>query len=383
MRVLHIVGSSKYGGGYVVIFSLCKMAREHGIEPFILTSDPIAIKESEKRGISEVQFHGIDRPIRPWKDWWDAHRLTTFLKANQFDIVHTHTTKGGIIGRLAANKAGVPVIIHHAHAFPFHPFNRLIITRIYIIVERQAAKWCDLIVTTSNDEAREAVRFKVCKVDKIIVANNGIIDTNSSNIFDSQNLRTEFNCTPDDVVCTVVGRVEHLKGHGTVLNAVSKILYRNPSLPLKLWIVGDGDDLEFFKLKAKSMGIADNVIFTGFRNDVSNILHSSDIFCLPSLREGLSIALLEAMSVGLPCVVSDIRGMRDIFQDNTEAILFSSENYDALALSLERLITSEGLRLNMGKSARMLFERRFTEDIYIDKVWQCAYKPLLKAKELL
>ena len=120
IRVLHIVGASQYGGGFSVIFSLCRMAREKGIEPFVLTSDPVGQQECKRRGITVIAFAGIERAIRPWKDFHDGRRLATYLAQERFEIVHTHTSKGGMIGRYAASRAKVPAVFHTVHGFAFH-----------------------------------------------------------------------------------------------------------------------------------------------------------------------------------------------------------------------------------------------------------------------
>ena len=384
MRVLHVVGASKYGGGADVISSLCKMARQQGIDPYVLTTDPQAQKRWRKLNIKVVDFPGIERPIRPWKDWWDTERLTAYLRRNRFEIVHTHVTKGGLIGRLAAKRAGIPVIIHHAHAFLLGVYGHPLIDRLIAEIEKVAAHWCDLIITTSSKEKEKAMQFRITDPERIVVVNNGIPDPDpDQEMKDRQTIRDDLKAAAGDVICAYVGRVEHSKGHGVYLDALVKLYQRNPSLPLKTWIVGTGDDIEKYRAQARANGLEDRVVFNGFWEDVSAIVQGADFFCLPSFREGLSISTLEAIRAGLPCVVTDIRGMAEIFHDDSAALKCPVRDPDRLADLLLEITQNGARRAAMGEKARQLFLDRFTEKRFMEQVWEQGYRLILEQKGLL
>ena len=134
MRVLHIVGDSKYGGGSYIILRLAQMARAAGWEPWVLTTDPVFQQVLAENALAYTDCTLVPREIHPYRDLRALQQLTAYLRANRFDIVHTHTSKGGFIGRCAAWRAGVPAIIHTVHGFAFHEQSHPLQVRLYAAI---------------------------------------------------------------------------------------------------------------------------------------------------------------------------------------------------------------------------------------------------------
>ena len=176
MRVLHIVGESRYGGAAKIILGLGHVAQAEGWQVDILTTDPIFQHAVTQHGLGLVNLDVIRREIRPLWDLGGLVRLYRFLRREAYDIVHTHTSKGGFVGRLAATLAGVPLIVHTVHGFAFHEASPARTQRFYSTLERIASRWCDRIVTVSEFHRKWAIELGMCSPDRITAIPNGLAD---------------------------------------------------------------------------------------------------------------------------------------------------------------------------------------------------------------
>src|SRR5262245_3326670 len=149
-RILHIVGDSRFGGAAYIIAGLAKMAQAEGWAVDALATDPVFQKFARQHGMGIVDIDVIRRPIRPLWDLAGLVRLARFLRRNRYRIVHTHTSKGGFIGRLAARLAGVPVIVHTVHGYAFHEASPALALMFYAAMEKIAARWCDRMISVSE-----------------------------------------------------------------------------------------------------------------------------------------------------------------------------------------------------------------------------------------
>ena len=273
--------------------------------------------------------------------------LKSIIDNGNFDIVECNTPVGGVIGRLAARKArkkGTKVI-YIAHGFHFFKGSLQMAWLMFYPVEKMLSHITDILVTINREDyERASKKFKAKKtvhIDGIGVDLKKIENCPS----DRSKVLGEFGINTNDTVLISVGELRKLKNHKTILEAMAKTENKN----LHYIIVGCGSlDSELSEL-SEQLGIKDRVHLPGFRSDVFDLLKSSDIFCFPSTREGMPLALMEAMAAGLPAIVSNVRGNRDLIVQGKGGFLYSANDVNGFAEGIKKLIASPDLRKEMGR----------------------------------
>lgn len=382
MRVLHIIGSSKFGGIYVGTCLECQMALEHGIEPYVLTTDPTAEELCAQNAIRVVKFEGIDRPIRPWKDWADTQRLEDYLRSDRFEIVHTHTTKGGMIGRYAAWKARVPAIIHTAHGFASHEFSPFWARKSVAFVERRAARWCDRVVVLNTYD--EAFAREFCEAKKVVYIPNAI-PTDRLGVLqraDRATLREQAGIPEKAWVIGNICRLSFQKNLGQFLQALARLREVGGQAVYGV-LIGKGDSSESLKEMAKRLGVADRLVFLGFRSDAVSWLSAMDVFLSTSRWEGMSRSLLEAMAAGKVVIATSVKGNRECLVDGKDGLLVPVDDVDATVRACRRVLEDGQFATTLGRRARDSFVASYSEAVFIRNMWERAYLPVLEHKKLV
>ena len=318
-------------------------------------SSPDQIRADEANYNIKIHNVGINRFPFSFSNKKALEQVKTVIRKEHIDFIHCNTPVGGVIGRLL-NKH-VKKVIYEAHGFHFYkgaPFKNWL---LYYPVEKILARMTDAIITINKEDYEFARRHLNSKI--YYVPGVGI-ELEQWNEY--KDIRPELGLEANDFVVLVVGRLEKNKNCGTVIEAVKKV----PEV--KLVFCGDGEDREILEEQAKGLG--NRVIFLGNRSDMSDIYHMADCFILASYREGLSRSIMEAMACELPCVVSDIRGNRDLID---KEFLFKPVDVDALADRIRMVSKSQKLRdimkaRNFEKIKEFSFEKVVDElsKIYIE-----------------
>ena len=377
VRLLHIVGESRFGGIAKIILPLGKITQAEGWQVDVLTTDPVVQQAVKQHGLGLVNLDVIRRKIRPVWDLRGLVRLTRFLRSEPYQIVHTHTSKAGFVGRLAARLAGVPVIVHTAHGFAFHEDSPASVRRFYSTLERLASRWCDRIVTVSEFHRTWAIELRMCSPRRIIAIPNGTAEVVRTREVGLAEVRREMGARHGDLVILSMARLAPDKGLEYLIEAAAML--PRTGRRIRVVIAGDGPDRERLEQLAARLGVTDRVVFLGFREDVGDLLAASDLVVLPSLREGLSIALLEAMAAGKPIVASSIGSQREVASRADMALLVRPADSLALTEAITRLAGNEALMARLGASARALYESRYTEHRMLQSYRQL-YLELVRAK---
>lgn len=267
--------------------------------------------------------------------------LKKVITEGEFDMIHCHTPVGAMLTRLAARgvrKKGTKVI-YTAHGFHFFKGAPLLNWLVYYPVERFLARWTDVLITINKEDYHRAQKFKAGKV--VYVPGVGV-DTQkfAEPITEDQRhrIRAEIGIPDDAVLLLSVGELNRNKNHSLVIRALAHLENKN----VHYCIVGEGEFREHLTGLSQELGVSERVHLLGYRSDVHMLYKSSDFFCFPSLREGLPVALMEAMASGLPCVASRIRGNADLL-DEASGLLFDPHSVTECKTRIESLLAEKAM----------------------------------------
>jgi glycosyltransferase involved in cell wall biosynthesis len=308
--------------------------------------------------------------------------LKNIVDTEVYEIIHCHTPMGGALGRLAAHSArkkGTKVV-YTSHGFHFFKGAPLINWFAYYPVERWLARYTDVLITINKEDYEFAKKFKANRIEYV----PGVgIDTDKFKtvVTDRELKRSELGLTKHAIVVLSVGELNKNKNHEIVIRAIGKI--NNPDI--NYIICGQGKLYGYLKSLSKELGIENQVHLLGFRNDIPEICKMADLFVFPSHREGLSVALMEAMASGLPVVCSNIRGNSDLIEDGKGGYLVKPGDVEGFAKYIDKFITDGEIGVDFGKLNHKIIEDysieyvlKIMEDIYfnyeeVDKIESVTY----------
>lgn len=321
----------------------------------------------DKLGIIE---HPIDIQRSPFalKNIVAYKQLYNLMKEQEFDLVHCHSPVGGVLARLAAKKANIKKVIYTAHGFHFCKGAPLINWLLFYPIERWLSRYTNTLITINREDYKRAKSFKSCKVEYVPGIGIDTVGYGSCTV-DRAAKRKELGISDEDIVILSVGELSKRKNHQAVIKSLASVKSDN----IKYILCGTGKKDKLLKSLTKKNGLENKIIFLGFRNDIAEIMASSDIFVMPSLREGLPVAMMEAMACGLPIVCSNIRGHTDLIKNNKGGFLVAAGDEDGYAKALEKLVEDKNLRLSFGAfnkkrvkhNDRHIIKRKM-KDIYIN-----------------
>ena len=314
----------------------------------VATTDNLRLLEKES-----IRYHMVSslvRHVSPKSDLAALWKLVTLLRQEQPHIVHTHTSKAGVLGRLAAWITGVPMIVHTPHGHVFYGHFGVLSSWLFLQIERGLARVTDWLIGLTTAEKSEHLERGVGQDDRFAVIPSGIdIDRFKKTRMAGKMIPEWFDCPPDATVIGSVGWLTDIKGHRVLVDAVAQLKQEHPHLHLV--IVGRGDQHDALLHQAKKAGINDSVHLVGQREDVEACLAGMDCFVLPSLNEGMGRALIEAMAAGLPVVASRVGGIPALIEDEKNGLLVPAEDSLALAVALRRILSDPPWACTLGQNA--------------------------------
>lgn len=314
------------------------------------------LKEKHNLIVHEIDFGRNPIKLKNFKAY---KKLVQLQKERGFDLVYSQQPVGGMMGRLVGKKFKIPVI-YTAHGFHFFKGCPLVNKVIYKPVEKWLSKFTDVLITINEEDYQSALKMKAKQVFKI----NGIgIDKNKIKVedFDKVAFRKELGLESTDKVVLTVSELNENKNYITMLETIKRLVEKDKTI--KFVSCGTGVWREKIANYAKELGIDKNVVFLGYRKDVGKIMQVSDIFFHASFREGLTLSVMEAMSFGLPCVVSNVRGNRDLIVDGKGGYIAEPTDSQKFAVKIEYLLNNKEDYNLMGE-----FNRKESEKYTISQV---------------
>lgn len=305
-------------------------------------------------GARVVTIPPLVREIHPLQDLKALWQLWRCFRRERFDVVHTHSSKTGVLGRLAARLAGVPCIVHTVHGFAFPAAKSGLQRRVFHALEWLGARCSHRVICLHEEDARICREQLGLPAEQVVMLANGI-DLEKFRPLETQYARADqrrsLGLPEQRQLILMVGRLWEQKNPDCLVAAYRR-LWAGGDPGADLVLVGDGERHPELLRAVQAAGLEAHVHFLGWRTDTPELLRACDIFVLPSRWEGMPLAILEAMGSGLPVIVSDIPGNRHLVEDDAQGLLFPSEDDAALAEALRQLLGDGGLRERLGQAGR-------------------------------
>jgi glycosyltransferase involved in cell wall biosynthesis len=345
MKILYVITRSDLGGAQVHLLDLLR-SLPPTVEPVVAVGEEGYLVDAVRgMGIPCHRVPHLTQPIAPLDDIRALADLIHLIKSVKPALIHAHTSKAGVLGRLAARITGVPSVFT-AHTWCFAEGTSLKWKLAGIPSERLAAFCCSAIINVSKANQNLALSHKISPA-RLCVIHNGIPDT-------AHRARPDRGDVP---VIAVVARCCEQKDHSLLLRAVSEI-----ATPVRVILVGDGPTRIALEDEVKRLGIRRQVQFLGQRKDVAEILAKAHIFALPTKWEGFPLSILEAMRAGLPVIASEVGGVAEAVVDGVTGFLVRSGDVGAFRDGLAVLLKNPEIRRRMGDAGRRKYESEFTLD---------------------
>jgi len=371
MRVAHVITRLIVGGAQEnTIASVLGLREKPGLEVSLISGPTAGPEGSLEPRVTQIPglltiVPELIRPVSPWHDWLALRKLTRLLRSQRPDIVHTHSGKAGVLGRLAAHAAGVPIIVHTIHGPSFGPFQGALANFAFRAAERRAGRVTTHFVSVANAMTEQYLAAGIGRPAQYTRIFSGFDLEPFLNAKNDPALRSKLGIGPDDFVIGKVARLFEHKGHEDLIAAVLGMASLQPKL--KLLFVGDG------KLRPKLEGLAaqslrGRVVFAGLvrPEEVPDYLGVMDAVVHLSRREGLARVLPQSLAAGKPVVAYDCDGAREVCLDNETGLLVPVGDLLSVSDRLEKLLEQPHTRECLGTRGRELVKEWFPTQRMVD-----------------
>jgi glycosyltransferase involved in cell wall biosynthesis len=318
--------------------------------------------EVEARGVRHHFEPSLMRAVHPWKDLVALIRLWRFIRRGRYDVVHTHSSKAGILGRIAARLAGVPCVIHTAHGWGFVPDQPRWMFHLFKTLERRCARLCDLLVVVADADRRVGLANNIGRPEQYRLIRSGIEIAPYRDVATTRTAAlAALGFTEECFVVGSVGRLSPQKAPIDLLDAFAILAHERQDA--RLVLVGDGPLHDDVESHAKALGLRDRVVLAGLRRDVPDLLRAFDVFALASRWEGLPRVFPQAMAAGLPIVATRVAGAMEAVRDGETGLLVPPQDAAAFGAALLTLARQPETRRRMGEKGRALVDEFSAESM--------------------
>ncbi|MFV0389607.1 MAG: glycosyltransferase family 4 protein [Pyrinomonadaceae bacterium] len=314
-------------------------------------------------------------PLNDLKAFWKIYRL---IREGKYHIVHTHSSKAGVLGRIAAWRAGTPLIVHTLHSLVFHDYQPWLVNRAWWLMKKTCAPITDFYISVSEIIVQKALKAGISKPENYRTIYSGMeLDWFLNAKFDSAKVRERFGIPQDVPVVGKIARLFPLKGHDELMDAAPEIVRRVPNV--RFFLIGDGILLEHLQQRAKEYGILDNFIFAGLieRENIPELISAMDVVVHTSLREGLARVLPQALAMGKPCVSFEIDGAPEVVINDETGYIVKPFDSVGLADSIAKILENPELRRKMGEAGRKLVDPMFRAETMVAEISE-VYQTLIE-----
>jgi glycosyltransferase involved in cell wall biosynthesis len=348
-RVLLVITLAEIGGAQAYVAALLPaLAREFDVAVAAYGTGPLR-EAAEAEGVRFLPLEHVRRPISPWRDVAGLLELVRLLRRERPDIVHASSSKAGVLGRLAAAIARIPIRIFTVHGWAFTAHSGLS-SRLYRWADRLVRPLTTVTICVSMQERAAGLAAGTCVAERTVVIPNAIDVENAP----------QASRAREKPLLVSVGRLKAPKDFATLVRALARL----PSESFEALIVGEGPERPRLEEEIEELRLGEVVRLAGERRDVPEVLAGADVFVLSSCSEGMPMSVLEAMAAGLPVVASRVGGVPELVVDGETGLLVATGSPEELAAALERLIAEPQLRQRLGAAGRARARQEFDPDSF-------------------
>lgn len=364
IRVAHVI--TRFHGAGGAKDTLHSIA---GLDPGRFAVDLIVGASADRQRaaglpVTWIQIPSLRREVHPLDDVRAARALVQLFRERRYHIVNTHLAKAGILGRWAAHRVGVPIILHSLHGATFNtnPGQRTLRDRLYLALERRAAQWTDRILSVGADLTARYLAAGVGRPEQYVLIHSGMdLDAfrAARHMSPAERLarRREWGLSEEHFIAGYAAALEWRKGHRFLLQAAAPICARYPQV--RLLFAGEGNDRPRIERLVDEAGLRDRVIFTGYRTDIAAIMATFDLKLFAGTREGLPQVLVQAAAVGLPVLAFAAEGVTEMVHDGCNGFVLPPGDIAGMVRAWATLIEQPDLRRRMAAYGPTLVDDRW------------------------
>jgi len=371
LKICHLITRMIIGGAQENTLFSCRGQVANGHEVTLATGPTTGpegklLEEQNVDGLKIDIFPNMIRALNPIKDFKAYLDLKKYFEEQKFDVVHTHASKAGIIGRAAAWAAKVPAVIHTVHGPAFHRYEKPWKNKLYISAEKFAAKRCHKIVCVADAMTQQFLEAGISKPEMYQTVYSGMNLDDYLELDGDKSIRSQYGIPDDAIVIGKIARLFELKGHEFLIQAAKRLIEKNKNVHILL--IGDGLLRSEIENEIKSLGIENNFHFSGLipPRDVPKHTAAMDIVCHLSLREGLPRAVVQGLAAEKPVVAYNLDGAPEVVFNDETGYICPAESVDEVTEALDKLVQSEDLRKKLGKAGRKLVSEKFAWQKMVD-----------------
>jgi len=357
LKVCYIITKLELGGAQKFTLYTAEHIDKDKFEAFLITGQGGMLDDEASEKLKMYSIPGLVREISPVKDLKALFHILKILRTEKPDIVHTHSSKAGIVGRLAAKLAGVKTIIHTIHGYSFNDTQKRHIKYLYIFLERFCSLFSDKLIVEDEGDIEKGVKHKIAKKEKFTIICSGIDTLKYKEYEPDPEFRNSLAPAKSAKIIITVGPFKPQKNLKDFINAASVVCRANGDAAF--FIVGDGELRKELEEQIASLGLSGKVALLGWRRDIIDLLYACDVFVMTSLWEGLPRTILDAMCCAKPVIANDVGGIKRVVKDGETGYLVKPYDFQHTAEKILYLINNDEIRLKTGQNARDSIGKEF------------------------